>query len=66
MRIYRPLPHGHPAIGEPCYYCGDALRAGDRTVLVPVAPAGAEAAVRAEQGRPFNAKAEVAHARCAD
>ena len=35
LRKSSPLRVGHPAIGQPCVLCKYAIRAGDRTGLVP-------------------------------
>jgi hypothetical protein len=66
---FKALPEDHPVAtsGEhECPVCGVALKAGDVPTFVNGKPADAEEAVKAAEGRAYNALVQLAHESCAE
>lgn len=63
---FGPKRPDHPSVGQPCPACGQALRAGDLTVLVPLWPgSNPEARARAREQRWYAGLAAELHLACA-
>ena len=63
---FGPKTADHPTVGMICIPCGDYLKEGDYTTLVPLGPGNdPEEQERAQERRWYNATALEVHALCA-
>lgn len=65
LRKYAPLSPDSPGVGRTCILCRKEIRAGDETTLIPSGPASEKDREKMEQGRAYNAVAELVHWGCA-